>query len=86
MVSLRCKMVVKEALEKLGLRYIILELGSVEIMGDLTNNQRKELHQTLLKSGLELMDDRKAVLIEKIKNIIIEMVHYTDEVTQSKLL
>lgn len=79
MVSLRCKMVVKEALEKLGLRYIILELGSVEIMGDLTNNQRKELHQTLLKSGLELMDDRKAVLIEKIKNIIIEMVHYTDE-------
>jgi AraC-like DNA-binding protein len=72
-------MVVKEALEKLGLRYIILELGSVEIMDDLTNNQRKELHQTLLKSGLELMDDRKAVLIEKIKNIIIEMVHYTDE-------
>lgn len=79
MVSLRCKMVVKEALEKLGLHYIILELGSVEIMDDLTNNQRKELHQTLLKSGLELMDDKKAVLIEKIKNIIIEMVHYTDE-------
>ena len=79
MVSLRCKMVVKEALEKLGLHYIILELGSVDIMDDLTNNQRKELHQTLLKSGLELMDDKKAVLIEKIKNIIIEMVHYTDE-------
>lgn len=79
MVSLRCKMVVKEALEKLGLRYIILELGCVDIMDDLTNNQRKELHQTLLKSGLELMDDKKAVLIEKIKNIIIEMVHYTDE-------
>lgn len=79
MVSLRCKMVVKEALEKLGLHYIILELGSVEIMDDLTVKQRKLLHQTLIKSGLELMDDKKAVLIEKIKNIIIEMVHYTDE-------
>lgn len=79
MVSLRCKMVVKEALEKLGLHYIILELGSVEIMDDLTDKQRKLLHQTLIKSGLELMDDKKAVLIEKIKNIIIEMVHYTDE-------
>jgi AraC-like DNA-binding protein len=72
-------MVVKEALEKLGLHYIILELGSVEIMDDLTVKQRKLLHQTLIKSGLELMDDKKAVLIEKIKNIIIEMVHYTDE-------
>lgn len=79
MVSLRCKMVVKEALEKLGLHYIILELGSVEIMDDLTDKQRKLLHQALIKSGLELMDDKKAVLIEKIKNIIIEMVHYTDE-------
>lgn len=79
MVSLRCKMVVKEALEKLGLHYIILDLGCVEIMGDLTEVQRKHLHQTLLLSGLELMDDKKAMLIEKIKNVIIEMVHYTDE-------
>jgi AraC-like DNA-binding protein len=79
MVSLRCKMVVKVALEKLGLHYVILDLGTVDIMEDLSEEQRKQLHQTLLKSGLELMDDKKAMLIEKIKNIIIEMVHYTDE-------
>lgn len=79
MVSLRCKLVVKEALEKLGLHYVILELGSVEIMNDLTEVQREKLRKTLLLSGLELMDDKKAMLIEKIKNIIIEMVHYTDE-------
>jgi AraC-like DNA-binding protein len=79
MVSLRCKMVVKEALEKLGLKYVILELGTVEVMHPLTDEERKNLHKTLLMSGLELMDDKKAMLIEKIKNVIIEMVHYTDE-------
>jgi AraC-like DNA-binding protein len=79
MVSLRCKMVVKEALEKLRLKYVILELGSVEVMKDLTEVEREKLRKILLKSGLELMDDKKAMLIEKIKNVIIEMVHYTDE-------
>jgi AraC-like DNA-binding protein len=79
MVSLRCKMVVKEALEKLGLHYVILELGCVEIMSDLTEVQRQQLQATLQRAGLELIDDKKAMLIEKIKNVIIEMVHYTDE-------
>ncbi len=72
-------MVVKEALEKLGLHYVILELGTVEVMDDLTEEQRENLRKMLLMSGLELMDDKKAMLIEKIKNIIVEMVHYTDE-------
>ncbi|MDN3677639.1 AraC family transcriptional regulator [Flavobacterium paronense] len=79
MVSIRCKMVVKEELDKLDLRYVILDLGTVELIDDLTPGQRSILKIGLLKSGLELMDDKKAVLIEKIKNIIIEMVHYTDE-------
>lgn len=79
MVSLRCKLVVKEALESLGLNFVILELGIVEIMQDLTEDQHLQLYEMLLKSGLELMDDKKSVLIEKIKNIIIEMVHYSDE-------
>ncbi len=79
MVSLRCKMVVKEALEKMGLHYVILELGTVEVMKDLSEVQREKLRKTLLTSGLELMDDKKTILIEKIKNVIIEMVHYTDE-------
>ncbi len=79
MVSIRCKMVVKEELDKLGLNYVILELGTVEVMHDLTAQQRQQLKIGLLRSGLELMDNKKAVLIEKIKSIIIEMVHYTDE-------
>ena len=80
MVSARCKMVVKEELKKLGLHFIVVDLGEVEIMEELSNEQRTELKCNLLSSGLELMDDKRAVLIEKIKNVVIEMVHHADEV------
>ena len=76
-------MVVKEELKKLGLHFILVDLGVVDIMEDITAEQREQIKIALLKSGLELMDDKKAVLIEKIKNIIIEMVHYTDELPKT---
>lgn len=79
MVSLRCKMMVKEELKKLGLRYVIVDLGMVEIFEDITAEQRELLKTNLLKSGLELLDDKKSILIEKIKNVITEMIHYSDE-------
>ena len=82
MVSSRCKMLVKEELKKLGLHYIV-DMGSVDIMENITSEQREEIKVALLQSGLELMDDKKAVLIEKIKNVIIEMVHYTDEMPKT---
>ena len=78
MVSNRCKMAVKEELKKLGLHFIIVELGEVDIMEDISGDQREELKAALLLSGLELMDDRKAMLIEKIKNIIIELIHHSE--------
>jgi len=80
MVSLRCKMLVKEELANLGLHYVIIDLGMVEIMETITQKQHDQLKENLLKSGLELLDDKKSVLIEKIKNVVIEMIHYTDEV------
>ena len=79
MVSIRCKMIVKDELKNLGLHFVNVNLGEVEIMEDITSLQREQFKTNLLKSGLEVMDDKKAVLIEKIKNVIIEMVHYTDE-------
>lgn len=79
MVSLRCKMKVKEELHKLGLHYVILDLGMVEILEDITEKQREQLKENLLKSGLELMDDKRSILIEKIKNVITEMIHHSDE-------
>jgi AraC-like DNA-binding protein len=80
MVSLRCKMLVKEELKNLGLHYILVEMGVADIMEDITPEQREQIRIALQKSGLELMDDKRAVLIEKIKTVIIEMVHYSDEI------
>lgn len=70
---------VKEELQKLGLHYVIVDLGMVEILEDISANQRQQLKENLKKSGLELLDDKRSILIEKIKNVIIEMIHYTEE-------
>jgi len=79
MVSNRCKMVVKDELKKLGLHFVLVDLGEVDIMEDISFEEREQLKTSLLDVGFELMDDKRAVLIEKIKNAIVEMVHYTDE-------
>jgi AraC-like DNA-binding protein len=84
MVSIRCKMMVKTELDKLGLFYGMVDLGEVEVKSDITDEQRYQLKAALLKSGLELMDDKRAILIERIKNVIVEMVHYADEVPRVK--
>ena len=84
MVSLRCKMVVKAELDKLGLHYNSVELGEVNIREKISVKQREQFKKALLRSGLELMDDKRAVLIERIKNIIVEMVHYSDELPKIK--
>jgi AraC-like DNA-binding protein len=85
MVCIRCKMVVKSELQKLGLHYIIVNLGEAEIMEEITPEQIANLRVDLKKSGLELMDDKKSILVEKIKTSIIELVHYTDDQIRSNL-
>jgi AraC-like DNA-binding protein len=80
MVSQRCKLMVKEELKKLGMHFIVVDLGEVEIMENISDEQRTELKTALLSSGLELMDDKRAILIERIKNVIIEMIHHSDEI------
>lgn len=72
-------MLVKSELDRLNLRYTTVELGEVNLTDDITMEKRNQLNAALKKSGLELMDDKKAMLIEKIKNVIIEMIHYADE-------
>lgn len=80
MVSNRCKLAVKEELRKLGLHFIVVELGEIEVMEDLTQEQRGIFKASLFEYGLELMDDKRAVLIEKVKNILVEMIHHSDEI------
>ena len=79
MVSLRCKMYVKQALLNLGLHPVEIDLGVVEVLQDISAEQRQQLKTNLLKAGLELLDDQRSILVDRIKNVIIEMVHYSDE-------
>ncbi len=79
MVSNRCKMMVKDELRKLGLHFIIVDLGVVDIMETISSETRQQLKAGLLESGLELMDDKRAIMIEKIKNVIVELVHHNEE-------
>jgi AraC-like DNA-binding protein len=72
-------MVVKEELKKLGLHYVNIDLGTIEILEDITDFQRDALRKNLKKYGLELLDDKRKIIIEKIKSLIIEMIHYSDE-------
>ncbi len=79
MVSRRCKMVVQEELQKLGLNCVAVNLGVAETIESLTEHQAAELKARLLNSGLELIMNRKSILVERIKNVMIEMIHYSDE-------
>jgi AraC-like DNA-binding protein len=79
MVSTRCKMLVKAELEKLGLHYKTVELGEADIEENISVAEWNELNNALKKSGIELMDDKKSILIERIKNVIVELVHYAEE-------
>ncbi len=83
MVSNRCKLAVKKDLKRLGLHFIMVDLGEVEIMENISAEQREQIKMALLRSGFELMDNKRAVLIEKIKNIIIEMVHHSNELIKT---
>ena len=80
MVSLRCKMVVEATLKKLRLPYKTIDLGMVELLEEITPPQREILKEQLLQSGLELLNDKKSILIEKTKAVIIKMIHYENEV------
>lgn len=79
MVSARCIVAVKEELKKLGLHFIVVDLGEIDIMENISEEQRELLKIGLINVGFELMDDKRAVLIEKIIKVIIEMVHHSDE-------
>lgn len=79
MVSLSCKIVAKSEIEKMGFHCTRVDMGEVEIMEELTGTQYEQLKSALEKVGFELLDDKKKILIERIKNVIVETVYYSDE-------
>lgn len=85
MVCIRCKMAVKAELENLGLHYTYIDYGEAEVKENISPEMHYRLDTALKKSGLELMDDKKSMLIEKIKFLIVELVHYSDEPLKKNL-
>jgi AraC-like DNA-binding protein len=82
MVSNRCKMAVKEVMKQLGLPVVSVDLGVVEIDGVLSEEIHSKLQTSLQELGFELIVDRNTLLIEQIKNAILEMIYHTDEISQ----
>ena len=85
MVCIRCQMVVKTELEKLGLSYVDVNIGEVNTIEDVPRDKLDQLDMALRKAGLMLMDDKKSILVEKIKGAVIELVHYTEEQIKTNL-
>lgn len=85
MVCSRCKMVVKSEFEKLGLQTISVELGEVELQNEITESQKEVLLQNLHSLGFDLLDDKKSKTIEKIKTLIIDLVHHKNNELKTNL-
>ena len=83
MVSQRCKLIVAEILKRLGLHYSYIDLGSVEILNEISEKGWEVLQRQLRKTGLELIEDKKGILIEKVKMLIIEMIHHSNELPKT---
>jgi AraC-like DNA-binding protein len=79
MVSLKCKLIVKEELRNLGLFCAIVGLGAVEILEEVSETQLESLRKKLFSWGLELQNDKKSFLAEKIKGVIDDMISVSDE-------
>lgn len=80
MVSTRCKLMVKDELEKIGLPDAIVDWGEVVIKDPISTSQKQEFSVALTRIGLELIDDKRSILVEKIKHVVIKAIHYTDKI------
>lgn len=79
MVSLRCKQIVIEELNKLGLKFTISTDGAIEFFDEISQEQLDELDKNLQRTGLALLSENNSILIDRIINTIIELIHYSDE-------
>ena len=85
MVSIRCKIIVKAEVEKLGLHPLSVELGEVEIKENISAKKMEELNAALQTTGLEILDDQRSITVEKTRNLIVEMIHYSDELPKTNI-
>lgn len=80
MVSSRCKLVVKNELERLGIQCATVDLGIIETLTELSTEELDILRTNLSKSGLELLEDKKRLLVVQMKEAIMELIYHPDEI------
>jgi AraC-like DNA-binding protein len=85
MACLHCQMVVKSELEKLGVKKAVVNQGEVRITQEISPFKKEQLNMALKRSGFEVMDPRKVAIVKRIRNIVDETVHYSDEQMKSIL-
>lgn len=78
------KVILESNLNDLGVQFLVVNRGEVDVVGELTMEQKSRLQASLFKSGLELIDDKKLILIEKIKNVIINLIYQVDTLPKIK--
>ncbi len=84
MVCPRCLSAVSQILVGLNIDYKAIKLGEVELVSKLNEFEKKSLQKKLQNAGFSLIDDRKSQLIEQMKNLVIEKIHYSNEETELK--
>ncbi|MDP3474307.1 MAG: AraC family transcriptional regulator, partial [Algoriphagus sp.] len=82
MVSLRCEMIVQQELDRIGIPYLSVNLGFVETESSIPCNQMEELKESLKRVGLEILEDKKNILIDKIKLAINELIQSGEDATR----
>lgn len=84
-INLACKLILQEKLEELGIPYEITGLGEVQVNGSFTPDQYKELEASIKKYGIEIIDNPKNAIVQKIKETIIELVYLDSRLPDSKI-
>lgn len=74
-----CKVVVKEALEEMDIHPVKVDLGEIEIKDDISDDEKRELNSRIKKVGLELLEKKQGVLIEKIRSVMVDYVYKSEE-------
>ena len=85
MVCNRCILVVQSEFDKLNIPTKHISLGEVDLVNALSEQQKRQIEKALTPLGFELIDDRKSRIIEKIKSIIIELVHQKNNDSKTNL-
>ena len=85
MVCIRCKMAVQAVLEELEIPYQSIELGMVKLSRDIDSKEQEQLNTALKYYYLELMDDKKTILTERVKTLIVELLHEVNDEMHLKL-